>query len=90
METAETRPTPIPATGPLAISITGAALAAVALRTPFDCTRRAPHAPAPQPSYRPDPEDVFADENDDFVWVDLERMLAGREAARRLHPSFRG
>ena len=90
METAHTsRSTLLPAASAvLAVSISGAVPAAAPHS--LDCVRRALHAPAAQPARRPDPEDVFAEENDDFVWVDLERMLAGREAARRLHPSFVG
>lgn len=71
-------------------TITGATLAATALHAVAVCDRRAVHAPSAQQIRRPDPDDVFANENDDFVWIDLERMLAGREAARRLHPSFKG
>ena len=74
----------------IGVSISGAAPAAAEHRAGIECTRRAVHAPAAQPALRPDPDDVFADDNDDFVWIDLERMLAGREAARRLHPSFKG
>ena len=74
----------------IGVSISGAAPAAAEQRTGIECTRRAVHAPAAQTALRPDPDDVFADDNDDFVWIDLERMLAGREAARRLHPSFTG
>lgn len=78
----------------LAVSISGAVPAATAVgaapvRTALDCTRRPVHAPAAQNVRVADPEDVFADDNDDFVWIDLERMLAGREAARRLHPAFK-
>jgi hypothetical protein len=81
---------------PAALAVAAAAGATGSLRTasrvrpPLECERRPAHAPAAQRTQQPDPEDVFADENDDFVWIDLERMLAGREAARRLHPSFRG
>ena len=91
METARTSPsTLIPAASTsLVVSIFGA-MPAAALPHSLDCKRRTLHAPAAQPTRRPDPEDVFAEENDDFVWIDLDRMLAGREAARRLHPSFRG
>ena len=74
----------------VAVSISGAAPAASEYRAGIECTRRAVHAPTAQAALRPDPYDVFADDNDDFVWIDLERMLAGREAARRLHPSFKG
>lgn len=91
MDTARTSPIthPLPAASTsLVVSISGAVPAAAAPRSP-DCVRRALYAPSAQPTRRPDPEDVFAEENDDFVWIDLERMLAGREAARRLHPSFR-
>ena len=74
----------------VAVSISGAVPAAGQYRAGIECTRRAVHAPAAQTVRRPDSDDVFADDNDDFVWIDLERMLVGREAARRLHPSFKG
>lgn len=80
---------------PAAVAVRTAAVRAAAVRsavvrTAVDCTRRPLHAPAAQTMRAADPDDVFADDNDDFVWIDLERMLAGREAARRLHPSFKG
>lgn len=41
------------------------------------------HAPAPAPTI-----DLVAEE-DEQVWVELESMLAAREAAKALHPSSR-
>ena len=90
MDRPDTSRTPTTTATSLLVSISGAAPAVATARPVLDCTRRPLHAPAAQAVRQADPDDVFADDNDDFVWIDLERMLAGREAARRLHPSFKG